>query len=134
MAARGTPAENMGILIVEDEEFQRRLVARLLRDLGAAAVFEAGDGAEALALLRGDAGRVDFVLCDLEMPVLDGFAFLEAVRGAGNSSEPALPVVVLTGYRQVGLLDRAMAMGATGYLVKPVMKAELMALLERLRR
>lgn len=62
------------VLVVEDHEFQRRTMLQILANLGAGALLEAADGEGALALL--DAGRQpDVIVCDLDMPGMDGFAF-----------------------------------------------------------
>jgi len=58
-------------LVVEDDGFQRRTLARMLHSLGVPAVQEAGDGKQALALIQGT-NRVDLVVCDLDMPQMDG--------------------------------------------------------------
>lgn len=66
------------VLVLEDHSFQRRLAVSLLRQLGCSEVFEAADGAEALALLR-EVGPVDIALCDLRMEGMDGLEFLQCV-------------------------------------------------------
>ena len=73
-------ALDLTVLVVEDHDFQRRTVARMLRSLGAREVLEAGDGKQALALLRGGA-LVDLVVCDLNMPEMDGMEFIRHVAG-----------------------------------------------------
>ena len=67
------------ILVVDDAAFNRQLLVRLLASIGYESL-EAVDGQAALDLLRGPAGSdVDVVLLDIVMPVLDGFATLEAL-------------------------------------------------------
>lgn len=62
------------VLVVEDHEFQRRTMLQILANLGAGALLEAADGEGALTLL--DAGRrPDVIVCDLDMPGMDGFEF-----------------------------------------------------------
>jgi EAL domain-containing protein (putative c-di-GMP-specific phosphodiesterase class I)/CheY-like chemotaxis protein len=78
-------AEGLIILVVEDDNFQRRTVARMLRSMGALEVMEARDGKEALALLLGPAW-VDLVLCDLDMPEMDGMEFLRHLGQAHNNA------------------------------------------------
>ena len=101
------------VLIVDDNSDVRVLVARILRLLGEQAVCASG-GAEALEYLRGD-GRPKFVLLDLMMPDVDGFAVLRAIR-----SDPALaglPVVVFSGAGDREL-TQALDSGADDYLRK----------------
>ncbi len=76
-------AEGLIVLVVEDDDFQRRTVARMLRSMGALEVIEAGDGKQALAVLRGPAW-VDLVVCDLDMPEMDGMEFLRHLGQAHN--------------------------------------------------
>ena len=80
------------LLVVEDDAFQRQLIVNMLRSLGVTAIFEAGDGKQALAVLR-DAGAapVDIVICDLSMPEMDGLEFLRQM-----SWENHHPSVVVT--------------------------------------
>jgi CheY-like chemotaxis protein len=59
------------VLVVEDSQPQRALAADLVKGMGAAEVFEAANGVEALAVLKRGHG-VDLVFCDLEMPQMDG--------------------------------------------------------------
>jgi PAS domain S-box-containing protein len=88
---RYRPAEQEGsVLIVDDDEDARERVRRTLQRDGWQ-VREAGNGAEALEIL--DAARPSLILLDLMMPVMDGFAFLRALRGRPDGN---VPVVVLT--------------------------------------
>jgi CheY-like chemotaxis protein len=81
------------ILIAEDEETIRGLVARAFEDDGHDVV-AAGDGAAALDLLQRDLGRFDLLLTDIRMPMMDGIALaLAAARDF-----PALPILLMTGY------------------------------------
>jgi signal transduction histidine kinase len=76
----------------------------------------AADGEQALTAIR--AGGVDLVLLDLEMPKLDGFGVLEALRA--DEATKRLPVIVITGREDVVAIDRAFAMGASSFVVKPI--------------
>ncbi|MEA2151624.1 MAG: hypothetical protein QOD69_3454 [Solirubrobacteraceae bacterium] len=74
------------VMVVEDHEFQRLTTLQILANLGAGALLEAADGAGALALLDADP-RPDIVVCDLDMPGMDGVEFLRQVSelGAGTA-------------------------------------------------
>jgi EAL domain-containing protein (putative c-di-GMP-specific phosphodiesterase class I)/CheY-like chemotaxis protein len=74
------------ILVVEDHEFQRRTTLQILANLGARTLLEAADGGQALELMAGDP-RPDIVVCDLDMPGMDGVEFLRHVSelGAGTA-------------------------------------------------
>jgi CheY-like chemotaxis protein len=81
------------ILIAEDEDPVRALVARALAQDGHEVVATA-DGAEALDVLQREAGRFDLVLTDIRMPVMDGIALALATA----RDFPALPILLMTGY------------------------------------
>jgi len=66
------------VMVVEDHEFQRRTTLQILANLGAGGLLEAADGERALALL-GAQPRPDIVVCDLDMPGMDGVEFLRHV-------------------------------------------------------
>ena len=74
------------VMVVEDHEFQRRTTLQILANLGAGELLEAADGEGALALLGADP-RPDIVICDLDMPGMDGVEFLRHVSelGAGTA-------------------------------------------------
>jgi EAL domain-containing protein (putative c-di-GMP-specific phosphodiesterase class I) len=127
------------ILIVEDHDFQRRTLARLLRALGAKQVLEAADGRAALALL--DAGHAPgLVICDLEMPEMDGMAF---IRHLGERM-PDVPVIIASALDpallgSVAKMADAYGVRLLGVLEKPVTRVHLAQLIaardrDRLRR
>jgi two-component system, chemotaxis family, chemotaxis protein CheY len=112
-------------LIVDDCANTRRIVRKLLAELGCSRIDEAGDGVAALAKLRSanPGAGFDFVLSDIHMPNLNGFDLLQAIH-----ADPALcrlPVLMVTA--EARQEDRALAAerGAAGYIVKPFTKAAL---------
>jgi EAL domain-containing protein (putative c-di-GMP-specific phosphodiesterase class I)/CheY-like chemotaxis protein len=96
------------VMVVEDHEFQRRTTLQILANLGAGALLEAADGEGALDLLGGDP-RPDIVVCDLDMPGMDGVEFLRHLSelGAGTA------IVIASGLDE-GVLRSAEAT-ARGY-------------------
>jgi DNA-binding NtrC family response regulator len=100
------------VLIADDEKNIRAAVERLFGLEGHRAL-SAADGEEALRILRRE--EVDLLILDLEMPRVDGFAVLEALRGADH--EPA--VIVLTGHGSIEKAVRAVKQGAHDFLEKP---------------
>ena len=81
------------ILIAEDEEPVRALIARALTDDGHE-VSVAADGAEALDILKREEGRFDLLLTDIKMPIMDGLALALAVA----RDHTRIPIVLMTGY------------------------------------
>ena len=117
--------KDLGVLLIEDDGFTRRLVSRLLQDLNVRMVWEAADGMQALEILRDQQDNIDIAICDLEMPRMGGLDLLHALRTATGNPLADLPVVVLTAHREAETVKRAIAYGISGYLVKPVSKADL---------
>ncbi len=95
----------------------RKIVERSLRQAGIelSNVSEAGNGAEALAVLQ--AGKVDLILCDINMPVMDGLEFVKQLAGVENAK--GVPVVMITTEGSEAHVVQALASGARGYIRKP---------------
>ena len=113
------------LLLVEDNELALAILAFVLRGRGYA-VDTAADGREALARLRAGPAP-DCIVLDLRLPVMDGRQFR-----ASQLADPALagiPVLLLSG--QPGLPQEAAALGAAGYLRKPVGAEDLVTAVER---
>ena len=110
------PARRPRVLVVDDDEALRRLVARLL---AGCEVRTAADGADGLDCVRRE--RFDLVLLDLAMPRMDGMALLETAR----RENPNLYVVILTGNGEIADLKRALELGARACLTKPFTAEQL---------
>ncbi len=109
--------DKVKVLIVDDSSVMRKIVERSLRQAGIEIdkVFEAGNGAEALAVLRD--AKVDIILCDINMPVMDGLEFVKQLAGVANAK--GVPVVMITTEGSEGHVVQALSAGARGYLRKP---------------
>jgi CheY-like chemotaxis protein len=107
--------ESMRILFVDDDPILREFASVNLSSEHAS-IETAQDGVAALEAIRQSAP--DIVLLDLEMPNLDGFAVLDALRGDAATRD--LPVIVVTGREDIEAVDRAFAAGATSFVVKPL--------------
>jgi DNA-binding response OmpR family regulator len=107
--------EPLHLLFVDDDpilcEFAQ---VHLASEKGRVSV--AADGEQALTHIREQG--CDLVLLDLEMPRLDGFQVLDALRA--DEATKRLPVIVITGREDVVAIDRAFAMGASSFIVKPI--------------
>jgi two-component system NtrC family response regulator len=113
------------VLVVDDDEALRESLAEALADLGHLPAL-AEDGRAALARL--DQGRVDAVLLDLRMPGMDGMEVLKHIR----ARKDAPPVAVLTAVPTAANTIEAMRLGAVDHLAKPISRAELAALVQRM--
>ncbi len=104
-------------LIVDDSSVMRKIVERSLAQAGIemSQVFQAGNGAEALAVLS--ANRVDLILCDINMPVMDGLEFIKQLPGVENAK--SVPVVMITTEGSEAQVVQALSSGASGYIRKP---------------
>lgn len=116
---------NLKILLVDDEQFIRQLVARLLRDMGVQEVTLASDGQDAMEKLATYAGRIDLVILDLEMPNMNGFQLVQKVRNGEAHVDADMPIIILTGHGQQEAVQAAINLGVHGYLVKPMSKDAL---------
>ncbi len=108
--------ENLDLLIVEDMESTRRILSDMVRCLGVREIYTAGNGLSALKLLQER--KIDVVLSDWEMPLLDGLKLLHAVRG--NPLLHGICFIMLTGANEKKAVVQASREGVDNYLVKPV--------------
>lgn len=108
-------------LIVDDFSTMRRIVRNLLKESGYADAEEAEDGVVALQKLRN--GRFDFVVSDINMPNMNGFELLSAIKA--EASLKHIPVLMVTAEARKEDIVRAAQDGAAGYIVKPFTKATL---------
>ena len=104
-------------LIVDDSSVMRKIVERSLRQAGVdlEKVLEAGNGAEALVALQG--GAVDLILCDINMPVMDGLEFVRQVSTVDTAK--GVPIVMITTEGSESHVVQALSAGARGYIRKP---------------
>ena len=109
----------MRVLIVDDSSVMRKLVTRGLRQAGFTvdSILEAGNGQEALEVLRVNSG-VDLVLCDWNMPVMDGLTFVKSVRGSIPEIKD-IPIIMVTTEGGESKVSAALSAGANGHIKKP---------------
>ena len=116
-----TQLADLRFLIVDDFSTMRRIVRGLLKEMGAINADEAEDGAVALNMLR--TSRFDFVVSDINMPVMNGFDLLRSIKA--DAALKHLPVLMVTAEARKEDILRAAREGAAGYVVKPFAKATL---------
>ena len=113
------------ILIVDDNPHMRTLISEILRAIGVRHVFEAGDGAEALQIMR--ANPIDIVMTDLGMPRMDGRQVAQEIKMASA----ATPVILLTGWGGIMQAEGTHPEHIDVVLGKPPQVNELMAALHK---
>ena len=113
--------DNMRFLIVDDFSTMRRIIRNILKEIGYANADEAEDGQAALVKLR--ASEFDFVVSDINMPVMNGFELLQSIRA--DEALKGLPVLMVTAESRKEDIVTAAQSGASGYIVKPFTKATL---------
>lgn len=111
------------LVIADDEPIIRLDLKKMLEDCGYDVVGEAADGARALETARNL--KPDVVLLDIMMPEMDGID-----AGKVIMEEKIAPVLLLTGYSQVELINRAKEAGVYSYIVKPFKEVDLMPQIE----
>ena len=108
------------VLIVEDQKMNRQILRQIL---GAEyEVLEAGNGEEAFDVLHGREG-VSAILLDLMMPVMDGYTFLERIKGTPYAS---LPIIAVTGERDADTEQKVLNLGAWDFVSKPYQTSVLL--------
>jgi two-component system, chemotaxis family, chemotaxis protein CheY len=109
--------EKVRALIVDDSSVMRKIVERSLRQAGIELekVVEASNGAEALTALYDN--KVDLILCDINMPVMDGLEFVRQAAGVENAK--GVPIVMITTEGSESHVVQALSAGARGYIRKP---------------
>ena len=111
------------VLIVDDSAAIRKILLRVLReaDVPVGEVFEAGDGLEAIEMLKKQ--KVGLVLSDINMPNMDGLQLLSHLRG--KKEFQSLPVVMITTEGSQNKVLEAVNLGAAGYVRKPFTAAQI---------
>lgn len=116
----------MRILTVDDSQTMRDMLAMTLQGAGYD-VLQAENGQEGLDVLKG--AEVDLIITDLNMPVMDGFDFIEHVRS--DSTHNATPILILTTESAGEKKERGRAAGATGWIVKPFEPEKLLGVIRK---
>ncbi len=110
------------LLVVEDSPTMRQLIAFALRRLQGCRILEAVDGVDALKKMTTD--RVDLVITDINMPMMDGLKLVSHIRG--NPRTRTLPIVIVTTEGADEDRKRGLALGANAYIPKPIQPSDLL--------
>ena len=117
---------SMTVLTVDDSRTMREMLRLALCDAGFRVV-QAEDGLHGLEVLQAESPQV--IVTDINMPRMDGFGFIEEVRG--DARHRAIPILVLTTESDAEKKNRARMAGATGWIVKPFNPVKLVDAIRR---
>ena len=110
------------VLLAEDNTMNRQLVIELLSDVGIK-VISAENGQQAIELLNQCQHKVDAILMDIQMPVMDGMEATKKIRQQGQWQ--TIPIIALTASAMQGDKEKGLAMGMNDYLTKPIFADKL---------
>ena len=118
---------SVDVLIVDDNQFMRKVVRNILMNIGIKTVHEAADGLAGLEHIRVHAP--DIVILDWEMPMLNGAEMLRIVRNPKSFPVPDVPIIMLTSHLERWRVMEATRLGVHEFVAKPISGK---ALLERI--
>lgn len=118
------------VLIVEDQNFVRDLLGRLLTSLSIPKVTSARSAEDALSTLENDPDLANVLIVDFELPGMSGVKFIEKLRASSHRQLKDMPVVMLTGHNDMALYRDAARLGISAFLVKPAGPGTLKTALE----
>jgi two-component system chemotaxis response regulator CheY len=110
--------QSLCVLVVDDNQYMRKMIRNLLVNCGIKDIYEAADGIAALDSIRTVAP--DVVILDWEMPLLSGPELVRIVRSPGVFPMPDVPIIMLTGHCERWRVVEAVRLGVNEYLTKPV--------------
>jgi two-component system, cell cycle response regulator DivK len=110
------------ILVIEDNEDNRRIIRDLLTSLGYQLI-EAADGLEGVAMAQSH--RPDLILMDIQLPEMDGYEATRQIRAVPELK--TVPIIAVTSYALSGDEAKARDAGCDGYVAKPFSPRELLA-------
>jgi DNA-binding response OmpR family regulator len=105
------------VLLVDDNHHMRVMLSEILRAIGVRTIYEAGDGAEGLQILRNN--PVEIIMTDLAMAPLDGIDFVRLLRKTKGPSQTT-PVIMITGHCTLARVNEARNAGVNEFLAKPL--------------
>lgn len=110
-------------LIVEDEPHVRAFVKLMLKDAGITQTWEAGDGAQAIAMMNEH--NPELVMLDINLPIMNGLEVLQAIQ----QERPELPVIMLSSQSSMKTVLECVKLGAVAYILKHSPPAEALKML-----
>ena len=117
--------QSLAVLVVDDNQYMRKMIRNLLVNCGIKDIYEANDGIAALDAIRSIAP--DVVILDWEMPLLSGAELVRIVRSPGVFPMPDVPIIMLTAHGERSRVVEAVRLGVNEFLLKPVSSTALLA-------
>jgi CheY-like chemotaxis protein len=121
---------DLSVLVIDDDPDFRELLKLALEKLGTTRVTAVGNARAALEFIQKGAQVVHVVLLDLDMPDMNGIAFLHSIRGSNEGRLAFLPVIVVTAYDTERVKEGVEPFGILGFLGKPPDAVQLERLLK----
>lgn len=103
------------VLVVDDSKTARHVICGMLRDMGVTRILEASDGAEAMQFTKTVSDAANLVLCDWDMPNMNGLEFLKQMHAIA----PKQCFLMVTTRKDMKSVTEARKAGASGYILKP---------------
>lgn len=126
-------ASELNFLVVEDDDFQRRIVVKMLDSLGAKSICDVENGKQAIEVISGESKHpVNIVVCDLNMPEMDGLEFLRYL----GQQQQNISIVIISALgskllTSAGNMAKMYGMKLLGVIEKPIMLGQLQSLLSK---
>ncbi len=123
----GTPAgqakkiAHTKILVVDDDDFTRRIIVRVLGELGYAELADTNSASSAVRLLESQ--PFDLIITDVNMPGVNGLKLVQLIRAGKTHAKPETRIMILSSFSQTEILGTALALDVNGFLVKPIIPA-----------
>ena len=108
------------VLLIDDNQHMRSIASAVLQSAGVRTVHEAVDGSAGLDILRDPSISVDLAIVDFNMLPLDGVEFTRLVRTSPTTTNPYLPIIMMTGHSEKSRVYEARDAGVTEFVVKPI--------------
>ena len=116
------------VLVVEDSPMMRQLIVMALSRVKALKVTEADDGVDGLRKLAQ--GKFDIILSDINMPIMDGLKLIKRVRT--DPVHKDVPIIIITTEGAAEDRQRALSLGASAYITKPIQAPQVIAKVKEL--
>jgi len=110
------------ILVVEDKDFHRKQIIQVLESEGYKIIAAVGNGQEALKFYQNHKADIDLITCDLDMPIMDGYAFLYELGNLGLKPR----IVFISEETTKGVVEDLLKMGALDYILKPIQRGRIL--------